>query len=258
MSETLTARATFAFLAGVLRPIMNALMSKDWRGLEKLPEGGFIAVPNHCTELDPVAVGHMLYSNKRPPHFLAKAGLFDVPVFGKLLRSCKQIPVERTGVGANGSLTVAQEVVDGGGSIVIFPEGTLTRDPDLWPMKGKTGAARLALQTGVPVVPIAQWGAHEVFPRYGKRLHVFPRKTSRVLVGDPVDLSEFQGRPMDKATLTAATEKIMDAITVLLEELRGEKAPEERWDPAQHGQSAHGRVGDRGENQRATKPGATE
>ena len=231
----------FAVLAGIARPIMNILMAKQWEGTEKLPAGGFIAAPNHCTEIDPIVVGHMLYNMKRPPHFLAKAGLFKAPVLGTLLRATRQIPVERSTTGANSSLQAAQEVVDAGGAIIIYPEGTLTRDPDLWPMKGHTGAARLAIQTGAPVVPIAHWGAHEVFPRYAKRFHVFPRKTSRILVGDPVDLSAFQGRPLDRAALIEATDIIMDAITDLLASLRGEEPPKERWDPAAHNQAKHGR-----------------
>lgn len=231
----------FAVLAGIARPLMNILMAKKWEGTEKLPAGGFIAAPNHCTEIDPIVVGHMLYNMKRPPHFLAKSGLFKAPVLGTLLRAANQIPVERSTTGANRSLQAAQEVVDAGGAIIIYPEGTLTRDPDLWPMKGHTGAARLAIQTGVPVVPIAHWGAHEVFPRYAKRLYLFPRKTARILVGDPVDLSAFQGRTLDRATLAEATDIIMDAITELLATLRGEEPPAERWDPAAHKQSKHGR-----------------
>ncbi|MCX2749433.1 lysophospholipid acyltransferase family protein [Arthrobacter sp. MI7-26] len=241
MKESAQSRAMFAVLAGIARPLMNILMAKKWEGTEKLPAGGFIAAPNHCTEIDPIVVGHMLYNMKRPPHFLAKSGLFKVPVLGSLLRAANQIPVERSTTGANRSLQAAQEVVDGGGAIIIYPEGTLTRDPDLWPMKGHTGAARLAIQTGAPVVPIAHWGAHEVFPRYAKRLYVFPRKTSRILVGDPVDLSAFQGRALDRATLVEATDIIMGAITELLSTLRGEEPPAERWDPAAHNQSKHGR-----------------
>jgi 1-acyl-sn-glycerol-3-phosphate acyltransferase len=225
---------------------MNLLMNKQWIGLEKLPAGGFIAAPNHCTEIDPLVIGHMLYNQKRMPHFLAKGGLFKVPVLGAVLRATKQIPVERSTAGANRSLNVAKEVVDEGGAIVIYPEGTLTRDPELWPMKGHTGAARMALESGIPVVPMAHWGAHQVFPRYAKRFHLFPRRTSRVIVGNPVDLSAFEGRPLDKATLTAVTGVIMDAITGLLATLRSEQPPAERWDPAAHNQSKHGRNIDRG------------
>ncbi|MBO1267023.1 lysophospholipid acyltransferase family protein [Arthrobacter cavernae] len=246
MKESAKSRAMFALLAGLARPLMNVLMAKKWEGTDKLPAGGFIAAPNHCTEIDPVVVGHMLYNMKRPPHFLAKAGLFKAPVLGTLLRATNQIPVERSTAGANRSLQAARDVVDAGGAIIIYPEGTLTRDPGLWPMKGHTGAARLALQTGIPVVPIAHWGAHEVFPRYAKRFHIFPRKTSRILVGEPVDLSAFAGRPLDRATLTEATDVIMDAITALLATLRGEDPPAERWDPSAHNQAKHGRFMERG------------
>ncbi|OFI39670.1 acyl-phosphate glycerol 3-phosphate acyltransferase [Arthrobacter sp. SW1] len=256
MKEPAKSRATFVLLAGIARPLMNILMAKKWEGTEKLPRGGFIAAPNHCTEIDPIVIGHMLYNQKRPPHFLAKAGLFKVPVIGSLLRATRQIPVERSTAGANRSLQAAQEVVDAGGAIIIYPEGTLTRDPALWPMKGHTGAARLAIQTGAPVVPMAHWGAHEVFPRYAKRFHIFPRKTSRILVGEPLDLSRFADRPLDRSTLNEATDLIMDAITKLLAELRGEEPPAERWDPAAHNQSKQGRFQARGTDKPGTdKPG---
>ncbi len=245
-AESLGERIAFAIAGGVVRPTMNALLGKRWLGTERLPEGGFIACPNHCTEIDPLVVGHMLYNMGRPPHFLAKAGLFKPPVVGQIMRGTKQIPVDRSGAGGGQSLDVAREVLDEGGAILIYPEGTLTRDPDLWPMKGHTGAARLALKTGAPVVPIAHWGAQALFPRYAKRLYTWPRKRVRVLVGDPVDLSEFKDRPLDKSTLVAATEKIMAAITELLAELRGEEAPAERWDPSAHQQPKHGRDVERG------------
>lgn len=251
MKESAKSKATFIFIAGVARPLLNLMMAKTWEGTEKLPASGFIAAPNHCTEIDPLVVGHMLYNQKRAPHFLAKSGLFKVPGLGWLLRATKQVPVERSTAGANRSLQVAQEIVAEGGAIIIYPEGTLTRDPDLWPMKGHTGAARLALEGGIPVVPIAHWGAHEVFPRYGKTLHIFPRKRSRLVVGDPVDLSAFTGRPLDKATLSEATDVIMDAITDLLAGLRGEKPPAERWDPAKQQQAKHGRFVERGQKPEA-------
>jgi 1-acyl-sn-glycerol-3-phosphate acyltransferase len=247
VKESAKSRVTFVFIAGIARPLLNLMMAKKWEGTDKLPAGGFIAAPNHCTEIDPLVVGHMLYNQGRAPHFLAKAGLFTVPGLGWLLHATKQVPVERSTTGANRSLQVAQEIVAEGGAIIIYPEGTLTRDPALWPMKGHTGAARLALEGGIPVVPIAHWGAHEVFPRYGKRFHVFPRKLSRVVVGDPVDLSAFSGRPLDKATLTEATEVIMAAVTSLLAGLRGEQPPAERWDPAKQQQAKHGRFIERGQ-----------
>jgi 1-acyl-sn-glycerol-3-phosphate acyltransferase len=108
-------------------------------------------------------------------------------------------------------------------------------------MRGKSGAVRLALELGIPVVPVAHWGTQNLMARYSKKLNVFPRHTIDVKVGDPVDLSEFAGKPLDNKTLTAATNKVMDAITALLEDLRGEKAPATRWNPAEHNQSETGR-----------------
>ena len=244
---SLGTRMFFALLAGVARPLMNVVVGKEWHGLEKLPrDEGFIVVPNHCTEIDPIVVGHMLYNQNIMPHFLAKDGLFRTPVLGAALRGAKQIPVERSGAGAGKSLIAAQEVLDDGGAVVIYPEGTLTRDPELWPMKGRTGAARLALGTGAKVVPVVHWGAQEAFPRYAKSFKIFPRKKVHVVVGDPIDLGAFAGSTADKATLEAMTDVIMKAITAMLEDLRGEKAPAELWDPSAHQQASHGRFVERG------------
>ena len=96
MKESAKSKATFVFIASIARPLLNLMMSKTWEGTEKLPAGGFIAAPNHCTEIDPLVVGHMLYNQKRAPHFLAKAALFKVPGLGPLLRATKQVPVERS------------------------------------------------------------------------------------------------------------------------------------------------------------------
>jgi 1-acyl-sn-glycerol-3-phosphate acyltransferase len=165
-----------------------------------------------------------------------------VPVVGWLLRKSGQVPVERAG-SARGSapLQTAQRIVDDGRIVIIYPEGSLTRDPDMWPMRGKTGAARMALEHDIPVIPVAHWGSQQVMARYGKKISFFPRKTVTVKIGDPVDLSAFRGRNLDSATLNEATAAIMDAITKLLEDLRGEKAPATRWNPAEHDQKETGR-----------------
>jgi len=128
-----------------------------------------------------------------------------------------------------------------GSVVIVYPEGTLTRDPDLWPMRGKSGAARMALEHGIPVIPMAHWGSQQVMARYAKKISFFPRKTITVAFGDPIDLSAFEGRPLDATTLSGATERIMAGITGQLERLRGEKAPAERWNPAQHEQKETGR-----------------
>jgi 1-acyl-sn-glycerol-3-phosphate acyltransferase len=115
--------------------------------------------------------------------------------------------------------------------VVVYPEGTLTRDPDLWPMVGKTGAARIALSAGVPVIPVAQWGAQDILYPYAKRPSLLPRKTIHANAGPPVDLDDLRGRPITPELLREATDRIMAAVTSLLEEVRGETAPAERFDP---------------------------
>lgn len=246
MSETRGARMIFAGLSVIVRPGMNLLMGKKWERFETLPTGGFIACPNHVTEIDPLVIGHVLYNHGHLPRYMAKGSLFQVPGLGAILRASRQIPVERSSAGASRSLELARELIAEGGAVVVYPEGTLTRDPDQWPMRGRTGAARLALQTGAPVVPIAHWGAQEVFPRYGKGFKIFPRKTVRVRACDPVDLSDLADKPMTRTVLDEATARIMASLTAGVAELRGETPPLAPWDPAEHGQPLTGRDVERG------------
>src|SRR5690606_33882994 len=139
--------------------------------------------------------------------------LFRAPVIGRVARSSGQIPVHRNSARAKESLASAISALEAGECVAVFPEGTLTRDPDLWPMAGRTGIARLALTTRVPVVPIAQWGAHALLAPYGTVPHPFPRKNVTVVAGPPVDLSDLYVRPQDSATLREATDRVMAALT---------------------------------------------
>jgi 1-acyl-sn-glycerol-3-phosphate acyltransferase len=123
------------------------------------------------------------------------------------------------------------EAVQRGECVAFYPEGTLTRDPDLWPMVGKTGIARVALLTKAPVIPVAQWGANEFLPPYAKKPSLLPRKTHRVLVGEPVDLSPWYGKDPTAEVLRQVTEAIMGDVKQLLSELRGEPAPDGLYDP---------------------------
>jgi 1-acyl-sn-glycerol-3-phosphate acyltransferase len=225
----------------LLRPPLTALTRRDWRGAENLPAlSGFVACSNHISHVDPLTLAHFLFDNGCPPRFLAKQALFEVPVLGRIVAGAGQIPVKRGSADAGRSLEAAVEAVRAGECVAVYPEGTLTRDPDLWPMAGRTGAARIALTTGAPVVPLAQWGAQELLEPYGKRLHVFRHPLVHVWAGPPVDLSPWQGRVLDAAVLAEATEAILAAITRLLEGIRGQRAPAERWDPRLHDQSLTG------------------
>ena len=223
----------FRIIAGIVRPAMNVLMGKDWRDFDKFPATGFIAVANHVSEIDPLAVGHAIYREGNTLHFLAKDSLFRVPVVGLALSKTDQIPVsrgDRSEVGK--SLQVAAKVLDRGGAIVIYPEGTLTRDPDLWPMRAKSGAARLALTTGAPVIPVTHWGVQDFLPPYSKRPKLLPRRKYTLQVGDEVDLSDLRTKPMTRTLLAEATQRIEEALTEGVAQLRGETPPEQIWDRA--------------------------
>jgi 1-acyl-sn-glycerol-3-phosphate acyltransferase len=214
----------------MLRPPLMLLTKRDWRGTEHLPDGGFVLVANHISHTDPVMLGHFLADQGIPPRYLAKSSLFTLPVLGRLVRAAGQIPVYRDSALAGEALAAAASSVRAGQAVIIYPEGTITRDPGLWPMVGRTGAARVALMTGCPVIPVAQWGPQEVLAPYAKRPHLFPRRTMRVRVGPPVDLDDLrQGEP-DGSVLAEASERILAAISTLLGEIRGEQPPAVRYD----------------------------
>ena len=248
--------AVWRLAAILLLPIARLLIGTRLHHAERVPAtGAFVLAPNHDSDIDPIVMAIALYRAGRLPRFLAKASMFRAPVLGAFMRASGMIPVERGGrsAGAGGAdrgaarsgdpIAAARRLTDQHAGVIIYPEGSLTRDPDLWPMRGKHGAARLALAAGVPVIPAAHWGEQRILPRWGKRPRLVPRTTVDVVFGEPVDLSRWEGRDPDDATLTAATAAIMQAITALLEDLRGETAPPERWDPAAHGQSEFGRPG---------------
>lgn len=213
------------------------------QNIERIPTSGpFIMAANHITDFDPLVTAYTLWHHGRVPHYLAKASLFRAPVIGWAFRVTGQVAVERASRGHSSTISQGERLIKEGLALVIYPEGTLTRDPELWPMRGKSGAVRIALETGVPLIPAAHWGAQKILPRWGKRISLFPRKTVDVVIGEPLDLSRWRGKPLDAKTLSEATLFVMQAITALLEGLRGETAPAERWDPAAHGQSEFGRI----------------
>jgi 1-acyl-sn-glycerol-3-phosphate acyltransferase len=230
-------------VAGILKPIVRMMLKVEVKGLEKLPKSGaYILAPNHATNVDALAVAYFIFvTTKRAPHFLTKEKLFHIPLVGKILLAAGQIPVFRTGGQRNDdSLKAAYAYLAAGHSVCVFPEGTLTRDPDNWPMRGKTGAVRLALDSGVPVYPVGQWGSEQVMARYSKKFRPGFWKKVNFLVGDEIDLARYRKAQLTPAELYEATEVVMMAITKLVEQLRGEKAPERRWDPATQGQATTG------------------
>ncbi|MFW6091720.1 MAG: lysophospholipid acyltransferase family protein [Actinomycetota bacterium] len=222
----------YRVVAAIVRPTMIALSRRDWRGTEHLPPvgSGVVVSPNHVSYIDPLTFAHFLWDNGRAPRYLAKEGVFRAPVVGRIIAACGQIPVYRDTRQAVGAYRDAVAAVERGECVGIYPEGTITRDPGLWPMAGRTGAARVALATGCPVIPVAQWGPERLLPPYAKVPRPFPRKTVRVSAGPPVDLDDLRDRPLTKEVLHEATDRIVDAITAELAKLRGEVPPATRLD----------------------------
>jgi 1-acyl-sn-glycerol-3-phosphate acyltransferase len=222
--------------ASILKPTLLTATSRTWIDGEKIPAtGGCIIAINHISHVDPLLSAHFVYDHGRLPRYLAKSGLFKNKYLGAFLTSAGQIPVERLSRNAIGAYDAAVRAIGDGECIIIYPEGTLTRDPDLWPMKGKTGAARIALATGCPVIPVGQWGAQEVLAPYTKTPHLVPRKNIVMKAGDPVPLDDLVAGPHTPEATARATERIMAAITELVEDVRGDTAPAERFDPRQRG-----------------------
>ncbi len=237
---------TFSYRLGesVVRTLTPISTRFSESGAQNLPrEGGCIVVANHISHADPFVVAQFLTGHQRMPRFLTKDSLFDVPVVGAVLRNSGQIPVRRESTDALVALGAAEQALLDGECVVIYPEGTLTRDPQLWPMRGKLGPARLALATGVPVIPVAQWGTQNLLPGYRKVPRVYKRPKVQVIAGPAVDLSPFKpegDQPPNVRQLLQATAVIMAELTALLGQLRGEQPPGTVWNPRAHGQSVTG------------------
>jgi 1-acyl-sn-glycerol-3-phosphate acyltransferase len=218
----------------VLPPVINGLMGHEWTGQENIrnvpADSGLILAINHLSYADVLAMCLFSYKSGRYPVFLAKAPLFEVKGLGRVVRGTGQLPVYRGQADAALVLRDAERGLRDGACVIFYPEGTATRDPDLWPMVAKTGVARLALASGAPVIPVAQWGAQRILPYGSKRPHLFPRTTVRVVAGPPVDLSAFRGQPLSPKVLRDATDLITKDITGLLAGIRGETAPAKPYD----------------------------
>lgn len=216
----------------LVKPTNRALARRVDIDGEKIPAiGGCIIVANHVTKIDPLIVAHMIYDHGRIPRFLAKEALFELPVLGRIVRGAGQIPVPRLTDHARGAYDAAVRALHAGELLVFYPEGSITRDPNLWPMRGKSGAARLALESGAPVIPVGHWGDQEVLAPYSSRLRPFPRKTVTLKVGDPIDLADLLEGEITPEKVAEATARIMAALTQVVVDIRGEQAPVERFDP---------------------------
>ena len=218
-------------VAGNVARLVRVLTKQRWAGSEHIPtRGPAIFAINHISNFDPLAFGHFLIWSGRYPRFLAKDEIFETPLLGTVARRCGQIRVDRGTDRAREAVTAATLALSEDKTVSVYPEGTITADPQEWPMRPRAGVARIALASGAPVIPVGQWGANHVMP--GKKLTVprlFSRKTMLVKAGPPVELSDLHGRD-DADALTTASRRVISAITDIVAELRGEPAPEGRWD----------------------------
>ena len=231
----------FVLVAMVLAPILRLMFTIKTGGKENLPQGGYILVGNHLSYLDPFSFAYSVYIHmKRVPHYLAKESIFRIPIIGKILPKVGQIPVYRGGKSNEEPLRAAKEFLKAGQVVVVFPEGTLTRDPDQWPMRGKAGAIRLAVELGLQIVPCGQWGVEKVLGNYSKKFRPNPFHVVRVKIGKPMFFRELEGKTPTAQELAAATDTVMREISAIVGELRGETPPKELWDPTKVGQSEIG------------------
>jgi len=218
------------FAVMLVYPLVSLLFRRRWIGLNRIPATGpAIVAVNHISYADPLIFARFIWDAGRVPRYLAKASLFTLPFpLGRIVTGAGQIPVHRDTADAAEALQHAVKALERGEVVLIYPEGTVTRDPDFWPMQAKTGVARLALLApGVPVVPIGQWGAQDFLDVYGHRFRPWPRKQITIAAGPPVDLSDFADCEPDSAVLHQMTDRIMTAIRDQVAAIRGEQPPAE-------------------------------
>ncbi|WP_285658135.1 lysophospholipid acyltransferase family protein [Actinomycetospora sp. NBRC 106375] len=219
-----------ALAAVVFYPLTWLLAKRRMEGLENIPASGpAMLVCNHVSYLDPVYTAVFVHRARRVPRFLAKASLWDVPLFGRVLTGSRQIPVSRGSADAGTSLEAARTSFADDGVVVIYPEGTITRDEAGWPMAARSGAARLALDSDVPVIPVVHWGTLSVYDHYKKRFRPSRRTTITVKAGPPIPMDDLRARVAERGPrplLRETTDRMMTAVRELLSEVRGEPAPE--------------------------------
>lgn len=206
---------------------------------DRLRDGPLILAVNHINPFDPVVLTAATGVRRIRPRIMATGGLFRAPVVGRLMRWAGHIRVDRRTVSVGDALGVAAAAVSSGSVVMVYPEGRIGLDPGMWPERGKTGVARLAFASGATVVPVAQWGSHEVVPYASPRggmlrclaRAVWRRPAIRVGFGAPVDLSGLT--PGVPGAAQKATDRIVDAITDTLKPLRaGEPDSPRHVDPS--------------------------
>ncbi|MGH2753710.1 MAG: lysophospholipid acyltransferase family protein [Actinomycetota bacterium] len=208
---------TYLLAKGILKPFLRLWFRWHIEGMENIPkEGPALLAVNHIAYLDPLAAAFVVDSRGRRPRFLAKSELFLDRRIAWILRGAKQIEVMRGTESAPMALDHAFAALDAGEIVVVFPEGTITTNQDLSPMEARTGIVRLALGSGVPIVPMALWGTANIWGKgYAKRW--WPRQELCVRIGAPMTVSGSLEQPH---TWRRTGAEIMEEIARLLAGIR--------------------------------------
>lgn len=208
----------YLIVVAILRPLLASFFRWRMFGLRSIPASGpVIVAANHISYFDPLCHGYFIVRARRRPRFFAKSELWKSPFLRFILKGANQIPVQR-GSGEAGPVEKAIENLRRGELVVIYPEATITTNPDLTPMKGKTGVARVAIASGAPVVPIAVWGSQWVKPKRRKAVQKW-RRLIVLKAGEPLRFGDLEGREEDAGTLREVTDRIVGELDRLVREL---------------------------------------
>lgn len=208
----------YRFVESVLIPPLSVWFRWRFEGRSDVPrEGPVLVAANHISHFDPLAHAFFLEKAGRRPRFLAKSELYRNPLLRRVLRGARQIPVRR-GSGETAPVDAAMRSLREGEVVVVYPEGTVTKNPDLTPMAAKTGIARLTLASGVPVLPMAVWGTQYV-ERLGRK-SFRPGTPIWVKAGVSRDFSEHEEGREDPETLRKVTDAVMAEVALLVDDLR--------------------------------------
>jgi 1-acyl-sn-glycerol-3-phosphate acyltransferase len=227
------------FAATFFYPLCRGLARRENKGTERIPkQGGVLLVMNHVSHLDPMFDAVFVHKLRRVPHFLAKESLFRPFLVRNVMRGSGQIPVYRGSADAKDSLRDANAALAEGKLVVIYPEGTITKQPEGWPMYSRTGVARLALANDVPVLPVARWGTRDILDGYHHKFRPFPRHDVTTVVGAPVDLSAYRDQPPTTQVLREVTDLLMAEVVTLVAQVRGATPPSETFRPSARNKNA--------------------
>lgn len=205
-------RITYRLLWLIVRALLALLGGLRVEGAKNVPKHGpLIVMPNHFSDSDPVVLGAAM---PRYAYYMAKSELFTIPLLGPLIRFLRGFPVRR-GAPDRTALRYAEQRLESGEAVVIFPEGQLSQTGRLQPLH--PGIVLIAVRSGAPVLPVALIGSNRLLP-YGK---LIPRHAGQRLIvrfGRPIPIEELTGG----LTGRAALEHGVDYLTRALKGLLGE------------------------------------